>query len=115
VDDRLPPWAAGFPGAITIAGKDGTILYMNDAAALGFEKKGGMALVGSNLAACHNAKSNGKILSIMEEGLVNAYTIEKGGKRRLILQAPWYESGAVGGIVEISAEITAELPHFKRD
>lgn len=115
MDDRLPPWAAGFPGAITVAGKDGTILHMNDAAARLFEKKGGMALVGSNLASCHSAESNRKIRSIMEEGLVNAYTIEKGEKRRLILQAPWGESGDVGGIVEISVEIPAELPHFKRE
>jgi len=115
VDDRLPSWVAGFPGSITVAGKDGTILYMNDAAARTFEKSGGRALVGSNLAACHSRKSNDKIRSIMEEGFVNAYTIEKGGTRRLILQSPWYEAGAVGGILEISVEIPTELPHFSRD
>lgn len=115
MDDRPHSWVAGFPGPITVAGKDGTILYMNDAAARSFEKSGGMALVGSKLADCHKAESNQEIRSIMDEGRVNAYTIEKGGKRRLILQAPWYESGALGGIVEISAEIPAELPHYERD
>ncbi len=115
MDDRSHSWVAGFPGSITVAGKDGTIRYMNDEAARTFGKSGGRALVGSKLAACHKAESNEKILAIMAEGLINAYTIEKGGKRRLILQAPWYESGAVGGIVEISTEIPGELPHFKRD
>jgi hypothetical protein len=108
-------WIDEFPGSVTVSGKDGTILYMNDAAARSFEKSGGKALVGSDLAACHNARSNAKILEIMEARRPNVYTIEKGGVRKLIYQAPWYASGEVAGVVELSLAVPAELPHFKRD
>jgi DUF438 domain-containing protein len=110
----MPPWVAEFPGSVTVSGKDGTILYMNDAAGRAFEKSGGKALVGSDLAACHGERSNAKIREIMEGRRPNAYTIEKAGKRKLIYQAPWYESGELAGVVELAVEIPDELPHFNR-
>jgi hypothetical protein len=115
VSEGMPSWIEEFPGSVTVSGKDGTILYMNDAAARVFEKSGGKSLVGSYLAACHNEKSSAKIRAIMEEERPNVYTIEKAGRRKLLYQAPWYVSGELAGVVELSLEIPAELPHFKRD
>jgi len=114
MDERMPPWVAEFPGSVTVSGKDGTILYMNDAAGLTFEKSGGKSLVGSNLAACHTDASSAKIRAIIEEERPNVYTIEKAGKWKLVYQAPWYDSGTLAGVIELAVEIPPELPHFKR-
>jgi hypothetical protein len=46
---------------------------------------------------------------------VNAYTIEKRGVRKLIYQAPWYRDGIFQGLVELSLDIPASMPHFVRE
>ncbi len=115
MDDNMPAWATEFPGAVTVSGKDGSILYLNDKAARTFEAQGGRELVGKDLMSCHNEKSKTAIRRIMETEEPNVYTIEKKGVRKLIYQAPWYESGELAGLVELSLEIPAEMPHFKRD
>lgn len=114
MDANMPAWVAEFPGSVTVSGKDGTILYMNDKSAKTFEKNGGRALVGSDLMACHNDRSRAIIERIMDEEKPNAYTISKAGKRKFVYQAPWYESGELAGLVEFVVEIPEELPHFDR-
>jgi PAS domain-containing protein len=111
----MPDWVEAFPAAVTITSKEGTILYMNDRAARGFESSGGRALVGKNLDDCHNERSRAIIRAILESEEPNVYTIEKGGLRTLIYQSPWYEEGRVAGLAELSIVIPATLPHFKRD
>ncbi len=108
-------WTAEFPASITVSGKDGTILSMNDRAAKTFEAQGGRALVGGDLMACHNERSKGIIRHLMETGETNVYTIEKKGIKKLIYQSPWFQDGELAGLVEISFQIPAELPHYKRD
>jgi hypothetical protein len=44
----------------------------------------------------------------------NCYTIEKEGIKKLIYQAPWYESGNLAGVVELSMEIPFVMDHFIR-
>ena len=44
----------------------------------------------------------------------NIYTIEKRGVRKLIYQTVWRREGRIGGLVEFSLEIPAELPHYVR-
>lgn len=111
----MPDWAEDFPAAVTVSARDGTILYMNKKASAAFEKRGGReALLGKDLKGCHKAASNAIMAAMMEEKRTNAYTISKAGKRKFIYQAPWYESGEVAGLVEISMEIAEELPHFDR-
>ena len=46
---------------------------------------------------------------------VNAYTTEKGGVKRLVYQAPWYEDGEYRGLVEVALVLPDVLPHFVRD
>jgi hypothetical protein len=111
----MPEWVEEFPGAITITGKDGTILYLNDGASQAFEKQGGRdALVGKNLDACHNEASRAIIRGLVDGDKANTYTITKNGVHKLIHQAPWYEGGELAGLVEISVEIPFDLPHFER-
>ena len=49
---------------------------------------GGQALVGRNLRDCHPEPSRTKLQTLLASGKMNAYTIEKGGGKKLIYQAP---------------------------
>ena len=108
-------WTDEFPGAVTVCDRDGIILDMNDRSAKTFEADGGRALVGTNLLTCHPEPSRSKMADLLANPRVNAYTIEKRGVRKLIYQAPWYRDGEAQGIVELSLEIPADMPHFVRE
>ncbi len=51
---------------------------------------------------------------LLATGERNVYTIEKLGVKKLIYQTPWYQDGVFAGLVELSLEIPAEMPHFVR-
>ena len=93
------PWADGMNCAVTVCDTEGVILYMNEKARATYIRHGN--LIGSNLFGCH-------------EGGSNAYTIEKQGVRKMIYQTAWRTGDKVGGLVEISMEIPAEMPHYIR-
>lgn len=107
-------WVKEFPGAATVCDRDGIILEMNDRAAATFADDGGRALVGTNALDCHPERSRAQLAGMLASGRRNVYTIEKGGVKKLIYQAPWYRDGAYAGFVELSLEIPFELPHFVR-
>lgn len=108
-------WVSEFPGAVTVCDPAGTIVEMNERAASGYEEQGGRRLVGSSLLDCHPEPARTKLRELLERPRVNAYTIEKGGAKKLIYQAPWYADGTYGGLVEISLPIPNPMPHFVRD
>jgi transcriptional regulator with PAS, ATPase and Fis domain len=108
-------WIEQFDVAITVCDAEGIVLEMNDRAAKTFERQGGEQLVGQSLVDCHPEPARAKLLQMMEDRRKNVYTIEKGGTKKLIYQAPWYADGRYGGFVELSLEIPADVPHFVRD
>jgi len=108
-------WTKEFPAAITVIDAGGVIREMNDRAAAVFAADGGMALIGKNSLDCHPEPSHSKLVHLLKEPKPNIYTIEKGGARKLICQMPWYRDGEFAGLVEISIELPAEVPHFVRD
>jgi hypothetical protein len=110
-----PDWTKEFPGNITVCDAAGVILEMNDGAAESFAKDGGRGLIGSNLLDCHPEPSRSKLHQMLAAGKVNAYTIEKGGVKKLIYQASWYEGGQYRGLVEVALVLPETLPHFVRD
>ena len=107
-------WVHEFPGAVTVCDCDGVIVAMNDKSAHTFEADGGRALIGKNMLDCHPEPARTTLAGLLAEPRVNAYTIEKRGVRKLIYQAPWYEDGQYRGLVELSLELPAVLPHFVR-
>ncbi len=107
-------WAREFPGGITVCDAEGIILEMNDRAAQSFAAEGGRALVGSNLLNCHPEPARSKVKELLESKQPNIYTIEKQGVKKLIYQSPWYRDGKFAGLVELSLEIPAQMPHFLR-
>jgi uncharacterized protein YndB with AHSA1/START domain len=107
-------WSGEFPGAVTVCNAQGVILEMNNTSAKTFAADGGRGLIGSNLLDCHPEPSRTLVADLLARPRVNAYTIEKRGVRKLIYQAPWFEGGVFSGLVELSLEIPADMPHFVR-
>jgi len=108
-------WVQEFAAAITVSDAQGKIIEMNAKAARTFEKDGGTKLIGTSVLDCHPEPARSKLRSIMKNRKPNVYTIEKAGIKKLIYQAPWFKGGKYAGVVELSAEIPCEMPHFVRD
>ncbi|MCM1068138.1 MAG: PAS domain-containing protein [Muribaculaceae bacterium] len=106
-------WSRELNCAVTVCDAEGIILYMNDKAKQTFASHGD--LIGRNLFECHSEESCRKIREMLATGNSNAYTIEKGGLRKMIYQSPWRRDGVVAGMVEISMVIPQEMPHYVRD
>ena len=104
-------WARELPAAVTVCDRNGVIVEMNDKAKSTFSGD----LVGKNVLDCHPEPARAKLAELLATGKSNVYTIEKNGKRKLIYQSPWYRDGQFAGLVEISLELPASLPHFRRD
>lgn len=108
------PWIKEFPGSIIVCDPEGIILEMNDKAARGYEKEGGLKLIGSNLLDCHPEKARRKVEQMLATCEANIYTIEKKGIKKFVYQSPWYREGQYAGFVEFVLEIPSEMPHFIR-
>jgi transcriptional regulator with PAS, ATPase and Fis domain len=108
-------WLKEWPAAVTICDENGIILEMNDRAAESFADSGGRSLVGTNILDCHPEPARLKLQSLLDERRTNVYTIQKAGRKELIYQAPWYESGRYAGFIELSLEIPWSMPHLNRD
>ncbi len=111
---KEPAWVQTLGAAVTVCDAQGIILGMNEASARVFEREGGEALVGKSVFSCHPEPARSKLSAMLEQGERNIYTIEKQGKQKMILQLPWYDQGRFGGMVEISVELPASIPHFVR-
>ncbi len=107
-------WVKEIPFAVTVCDKDGIILSMNDKACKTFGEYGGAALIGTSLYDCHQPRSIAMIKEMLATGNNNAYTIEKKGEKKMIIQQPWFQNGEIAGIVEISIVLPAEMPHYVR-
>ena len=108
----MPDWADGMACAITVCDADCTIIYQNERARQTYIKHGD--LIGRNLMDCHPEHARAIIADLLATGRTNAYTIEKQGVRKMIYQTAWKECGEIRGLVEISMELPAEMPHYIR-
>ena len=109
-----PDWISEFPAAITVCDEHGILVAMNDRAAVALENDGGRELIGTNILDCHPEPARTKTKTMLQKQEKNVYTIEKNGVKKLIFQSPWYKQGRFAGLVEMSLEIPAEMPHFVR-
>jgi transcriptional regulator with PAS, ATPase and Fis domain len=107
-------WEKEIGAAVTVCDPEGIILSMNDQSMEVFNKSGGKDLIGKNLLDCHPEPARTKLVDLLQSPRVNAYTIEKNGKKKMIYQTPWYSNGKYSGLVEISLPLPEELPHFIR-
>lgn len=102
-------WNDELDCAVTVCDTEGAVLYQNDRSR---EVNGDVR--GKSLIPCHNERSRAIIRRLLDEGGRNAYTIEKNGVRKFIYQTVWRRAGCIGGLVEYSMEIPAEMPHYVR-
>lgn len=114
---NLPPeigdWARAIGCAVTVCDTEGVILYMNERARATFAGHGD--LIGRNLMACHNERSQAMIRHMLATGGTNTYTVKKNGVRKLIFQTPWRSDGVIAGLAEISIPLPETMPHYDRD
>lgn len=102
-------WAEEIGCAVTVCDTEGLVIYQNERSrAVNGDVRG------RSLIPCHNERSREIIRRLLAEGGTNVYTIEKAGVRKLIYQTAWKEQGQVRGLVEISMELPAEMPHYIR-
>jgi transcriptional regulator with PAS, ATPase and Fis domain len=107
-------WTDSIDVAITVCDRDGLIVAMNESSKRTFAEEGGGDLIGKNLFDCHGFESAETIRRLIDRGASNTYTVEKSGVRKLICQTPWYEDGAVAGLVELSIVLPESIPHRVR-
>ena len=107
-------WIMEAPVAITVTNAAGTILEMNEKAGRIFEKEGGRSLIGSNVLDCHPEPARSKVVAMLKGSASNIYTIDKKGVKKMIVQMPWTSGGKPAGLVELSFELPADIPHFVR-
>jgi transcriptional regulator with PAS, ATPase and Fis domain len=108
-------WVQAFPSPVTVCDRNGIITEMNDAAAESFVDSGGRALLGQSLLDCHPEPARSVVRDLLATGRTNIYTIQKNGRRKLIVQSPWYHDEQRAGIVELSIPLPDIIPHFDRD
>lgn len=108
-------WVDSFSGAVTVCDDQGRIVEMNTKAVEGFAADGGEKLIGRNVLDCHPEPARTKLKDLMDNRKTNVYTVEKGGVKKLIYQAPWFRGGGYAGFIELSLEVPKDIPNFKRD
>jgi len=112
--NSMENWEEGVIFSVTVCDAGGKILKMNEKARATFIKSGGKDLIGKNLLDCHPEPAKSKLKKMLETPYTRAYTIEKKGIKKLIYQTPWFKAGRPAGLVELSLELPAELPHYIR-
>jgi transcriptional regulator with PAS, ATPase and Fis domain len=112
--EKTMDWIDKLEGNIIVCDAAANVIYMNEKALNHYAKDGCPSLIGRSLFDCHNERSAEKIREIMTTHEKNVYTIEKNGRKKIIYQTPWMDNGEFKGIVELSLEIPAEMPHFVR-
>ncbi|OGS13079.1 MAG: diguanylate cyclase [Elusimicrobia bacterium RIFOXYA2_FULL_58_8] len=107
-------WKDGVNFSITVCDSAGKIIELNGRSAATFARHGGKELLGASLLACHPEPARTKLKKMLTAPYTNVYTIEKAGVKKLIYQTPWLKDGKPAGLVELSLELPATLPHFVR-
>jgi transcriptional regulator with PAS, ATPase and Fis domain len=107
-------WADNLPFAVTVCDTNGTILYMNPASVITFNKDGGAALIGTNVLDCHPEPSKTRLMEMLKDQSGQTYTTEKNGRKTLIHQVPWYEDGEYKGLIELSIKLPEKLRNIVR-
>lgn len=99
--------------AVTICDKEGRIIEMNEQSRE-VNLKPGQDLIGKNVLDCHPEPARSLLERLMAHQEKHVYTIEKGDKKKLIYQIPWYKEGEYAGFIELSMVIPHDMPHYIR-
>jgi transcriptional regulator with PAS, ATPase and Fis domain len=111
---EIQPWFKELPISICVSDADGTILELNDLARQTYAPEG-KEIIQTNMLDCHPEPARTKLVEMMQNEITNIYTIEKNGKKSIIIHVPWYSQGKYQGHVELSLAIPDQMPHFVRE
>ena len=100
--------------AVTICGKDGTILDMNTKSKRTFIKPGDPEIIGKNVLDCHPEPARSQLADMLANPRTNVYTVEKEGVKKLIFQTPWYDGNEYAGFMELSMVLPEVIPNRVR-
>lgn len=110
--NTLFDWAEGIDAAVTICDTNAIVIYQNARSRATFARYGNV--VGHDLLQYHPPRAQEMIRQMLASGQSNAYTISKNGQNKLIYQTPWRQGSEIGGLVEISIVLPADMPHYQR-
>lgn len=102
-------WADDTNCAVTVCDTEGVVIYQNKQS---ISVNG--EYCGKSMLPCHNERSKGIIARILEKA-TRMPTPSRKRDPQMIYQTAWRrEDGTVGGIIELSMPIPAEMPHYVR-
>ena len=108
-------WMTTFPAEIIVCDREGTILEMNETAIKLYESAGGAALIGRNLYDHHEEPSRSQVRTIINQRGTILYTTTKGGLKKLVCIAPWYQAEDYAGFSLMVLDLPAILPDINKD
>lgn len=108
-------WIEEFPSPITVCDTDGIIIAMNKASCSNFQARGGAALIGTSLFACHPEEANKKIRKMLQKETAQTYIVENNDGKKLVHQSPWYRNRKFAGLVETIIDLPGEIAVRKRN
>jgi uncharacterized protein (DUF952 family) len=117
----LPPltqWVKDFPAEVSIMGKDGIMIGLNDVAIKAFEYAGGEKVIGENGITCHKPSSQKIIRDLIASQKSHSYIRYKPKSHPdcgiFCYQSPWYVDGGFMGLIEFVLPIDPdEIEKFK--
>jgi hypothetical protein len=109
------PWTYSFPAEIMVCDPEGVILEMSAVAVQLYEGVGGAAMIGRNVFDHHDEPSRSQVQGVVARRKPIMYTTEKGGEKKLVTIAPWYQGEAYAGFVLLVQDLPGALPNIVKD
>ena len=108
-------WISTYPAEIMVCDQDGMILEMSDVSVGIYEKEGGINMIGRNVFDHHEEPAKSQMMNVVKQKRHVMYTAEKGGLKKLVSIAPWYEKGEYAGFALIVLDLPDRLPNIVKD
>lgn len=108
-------WIQTYPAEIMVCDAAGTILEMSDAAIQIYEKEGGTAMIGRNVFEHHNENARKQMMAVVNQRKHVIYTTEKGGLKKLVSIAPWFQEREYAGFALIVLDLPELIPNINKD
>jgi hypothetical protein len=107
-------WIEEAPVAVTVTDAAGVIIAMNGCSRARYAAEGGVALIGTDVLACHPEPARTTTAAMYAAATANHYVVVRAGRRTAVHQVPWYRDGVFAGFVELQVPLPGELPEVTR-
>lgn len=93
----------------------GVILEMNETAIRLYAREGGAAMLGRNVYDHHDEPARSQVRALVEQRRVTQYTTEKGGQKKLVCIAPWFDQERYAGFVLMVLDLPENMVNIVKD